>query len=110
MFFMIYCIDAPGQSERRMTLRPQHKAQVARIESHLAAAGPLFADDGTTMIGSLLVADFPDRVALDVWLHDEPYTQQGVYAKVTIHPFLNVWPQAAGAPPKDLTKLTAFAR
>lgn len=110
MMFMLYCIDAPGQSERRLALRPQHKAHVAKVEGQLAAAGPLFADDGTTMIGSLLLGDFPDRSALDAWLRDEPYTQQGLYGKVTIHPFLNVWPQRAGAPPKDLSNLTAFAR
>lgn len=110
MMFMLYCIDAPGQSERRLALRPQHKAQVAKLESQLAAAGPLFAEDGSTMIGSLLLVDFPDRPALDAWLRDEPYTQQGVYGKVVIHPFLNVWPQKAGAPPKDLSNLTAFAR
>lgn len=110
MLFMLYCTDAPHQSERRLALRPQHKAQVAKVADQLALAGPLFAEDGTTMIGSLLVADFPDRAALDAWLRDEPYTQQGVYGHVAIHPFLNVWPQKAGAPPLDLAQITAFAR
>ncbi len=110
MMFMLYCIDAPGQGGQRLALRPQHKAHVAKVQDQLAAAGPLFADDGTTMIGSLLLIDFPDRAALDAWLQDEPFTQQGVYGKVTIHPFLNVWPQKAGAPPEDLTNMTAFAR
>ena len=83
---------------------------MAKVADRLAAAGPLFADDGTTMIGSLLIADFPDRAALDAWLRDEPFTQQGVYASVSIRPFLNVWPQRTGAPPQDMSNVTAFAR
>jgi uncharacterized protein YciI len=110
MLFMLYALDAPGQSERRLALRAIHREHVARIADRLAAAGPLFADDGVTMIGSLLIVDFEDRAALDAWLRDEPFTQQGVYASLVIKPFLNVWPQRAGAPPKDLSNLTAFAR
>ena len=110
MVFMLYCVDAPDQSEQRVALRSQHKAQVAKIESQLAAAGPLFAADGNTINGSLIVADFLDRTELDSWLRDEAYTQQDVYGIVTIHPFLNVWPQTAGAPPKELKQITAFAR
>lgn len=110
MLFMLYCLDAPGQMERRLSLRPIHKEHVARIAGQLAAAGPVFADDGTTMIGSLMIIDAEDRAALDAWLQEEPFTQQGVYASVTIHPFLNVWPQTAGAPPQDMSRLTAFAR
>lgn len=110
MLFMLYCLDKPGQLERRLALRPTHKEHVARVADRLAAAGPIFADDGTTMIGSLLIADFEDRAALDAWLADEPFTRQGVYERVTIHPFLNVWPQRTGAPPKDMSNLSAFAR
>lgn len=110
MLFMLYCLDAPGQSERRVALRAIHREYVSRIANRLAAAGPLFADDGVTMTGSLLIADFDDRASLDAWLRDEPFTTHGVYASVTIHPFLNVWPQRAGAPPRDMSNLSAFAR
>ncbi|HYP82328.1 YciI family protein [Variovorax sp.] len=110
MLFTLYCIDRPGSGERRLALRSIHREHVARIADRLAAAGPLFADDGTTMIGSLLIADFEDRAALDAWLEGEPFTQQGVYESVTVRPFLNVWPQRTGAPPQDLSNLSAFAR
>lgn len=110
MLFMLHGLDKPGQLERRLALRPLHKAHVGRIADRLAIAGPLFADDGTTMVGSLLVVDFEDRAALDAWLADEPYTQQGVYERMTVQPFLNVWPQRTGAPPQDMSNLSAFAR
>lgn len=110
MLFMLYCLDHTDMLERRLALRAIHREHVAKISEQLAAAGPLFAADGTTMIGSLLIVDFEDRAALDAWLASEPFTQQGVYASVTIHPFLNVWPQRTGTPPRDMSKLTAFAR
>jgi uncharacterized protein len=110
MLFTLYCIDKAGSGERRLALRAIHRAHVATVADRLAAAGPLFADDGITMIGSLLIVDFEDRAALDAWLKDEPFTQQGVYESVTVRPFLNVWPQRTGAPPQDMSKLTAFAR
>jgi uncharacterized protein YciI len=110
MLFMLYCLDKPGALPQRLALRARHKEHVSRIADRLATAGPLFADDGTSMIGSLLIAEFDDRAALDAWLADEPFTQQGVYDSVTIRPFLNVWPQRTGAPPQDMSNLTAFAR
>lgn len=110
MLFTLYCLDKPGATERRLALRATHREHVAKIAERLAAAGPLFDDDGVTMVGSLLIVDFEDRAALDAWLKDEPFTQQGVYASVTVRPFLNVWPQRTGAPPKDMTTLSAFAR
>jgi len=110
MLFTLYCIDGPDSTERRLSLRAIHRAHVAKVADRLAAAGPLFADDGTTMVGSLLIVDFEDRAALDAWLADEPYTRQGVYASVTVRPFLNVWPQRTGAPPADMSNLSAFAR
>lgn len=110
MLFTLYCLDKPGSMARRLALRPLHKAHVASIADRLASAGPLFEDDGVTMVGSLLIVDFEDRAALDAWLKDEPYTQQGVYGSVTVRPFLNVWPQRTGAPPVDMSNLSAFAR
>ena len=110
MLFTLYCIDKPHSTERRLALRTLHRAHVATVADRLAAAGPLFADDGVTMVGSLLIVDFEDRAALDAWLKDEPFTQQGVYESVTVRPFLNVWPQRTGAPPQDMSNLSAFAR
>lgn len=110
MLFTLYCLDKPGSAARRLALRATHRAHVATIADRLAAAGPLFDDDGTTMVGSLLIVDFEDRPALDAWLKDEPFTQQGVYDSVTVRPFLNVWPQRTGAPPQDMSTLSAFAR
>jgi uncharacterized protein YciI len=110
LLFLLYCLDKPDSLARRLALRSSHREHVAKIAEQLAVAGPLFAGDGMTMIGSLLVVDFHDRAAVDEWLASEPFLQNGVYDSVTIRPFLNLWPQRAGAPPTDMSSLTAFAR
>ena len=77
--------DAPA---RRRAARPAHfegiKPMVERGE--LRAAGAILDDSGK-MIGSVVMADFPDRAALDAWLARDPYTQQRVWQKVEVMPF-----------------------
>lgn len=100
MLFCFYNIDKPESGSLRQAWRPQHKEYLGRVADRIAFAGPLLADDGTTMQGSLLVIDFPDRAAAEAWLTEEPFTQNGVYASVSIRAFANLWQQKAGFPPQ----------
>jgi hypothetical protein len=87
---MIYCIDAPASLSGGCR-RVRHKAQVARIESHLAAA-VCFADDGTTMIGSSWWPTPRPRRPMS-GCTTSCTRSRALYAKVTIHLFLNVSPR-----------------
>lgn len=98
MIYIFHLLDKPGASELRQRMRPLHKAYLAEMADRIAFAGPLLADDGETMVGSLLAIDFPDREAARAWLAQEPFTQAGVYAGSTVHGFANLWPQKAGFP------------
>lgn len=98
MLFCFHNLDKPGASELRQAWRPAHKDYLAKVADRIAFAGPLLADDGQTMQGSLLVIDFPDRAAAEAWLKDEPFTRNGVYASVSIRAFANLWPQKVGFP------------
>ncbi|HCY16797.1 MAG: hypothetical protein A2Z93_10185 [Curvibacter sp. GWA2_64_110] len=99
MIFTFILIDKPDSSELRQRVRPEHKAYLAQVADRMAFAGPLTHDDGTTMLGSLLAIDFPSRDAAHAWLANEPFTQAGLYASITVHAFVNLWPQKAGFPP-----------
>lgn len=99
MIFTFVLLDKPGQGELRQRVRPEHKAYLAAVVDRIAFAGPLVHDDGQTMLGSLLAIDFPDRDAAHAWLAAEPFTRAGLYASVTVHAFVNLWPQKAGFPP-----------
>lgn len=99
MIFTFVLLDKPCQGALRQRVRPEHKAYLASVADRIAFAGPLVHDDGQTMLGSLLAIDFPDRDAAHAWLAAEPFTRAGLYASVTVHAFVNLWPQKAGFPP-----------
>ena len=99
MIFTFILIDKPDAGELRQRMRPEHKAYLAAAAERIAFAGPFVADDGQTMLGSLLAIDFPSRDAAHAWLADEPFTRAGLYASTTVHAFMNLWPQRAGFPP-----------
>lgn len=99
MLFAFVLTDRPDGAALRQRVRPEHKAYLAQVAERIAFAGPLTADDGTTMTGSLLAIDFADRDAATAWLRDEPFTRAGLYAATAVHAFVNLWPQRAGFPP-----------
>jgi uncharacterized protein YciI len=98
MIYVFHLLDRPGAAELRQRIRPEHKAYLAQVADRMAFAGPLLADDGTTMIGSLLAIDFADRAAAERWQAQEPFTRAGLYDQVSVLPFQNLWPQKAGFP------------
>lgn len=99
MLYVLHLLDRPDAAALRQRVRPEHKAYLALVAERIAFAGPLLADDGVTMLGSLLVIDFPSRDAVQAWLADEPFTQAGLYAESRIDAFANLWPQRCGFPP-----------
>jgi uncharacterized protein YciI len=101
MIYTFFMIDKPGAAQLRLQLRPAHKAYLAHAADRIAFAGPLVADDGVTMIGSLLAIEFAFREDAHAWLADEPFTRAGVYASSSVHAFRNLWPQKAGFPPAE---------
>ena len=98
MIFIFHLLDKPASGELRQRVRPEHKAYLGALAERIAFAGPLTADDGVAMVGSLLAIDFDSREAAQAWLAAEPFTRAGLYASTSIYPFINLWPQKAGFP------------
>lgn len=98
MIYIFTLMDKPDAQALRLRVRPEHKAYLAQVAERIAFAGPLTADDGQAMIGSLLAIDFESRDAAQAWLSAEPFTQAGLYASASVHAFTNLWPQKAGFP------------
>jgi uncharacterized protein len=99
VIYVFRLLDKPGASALRDAVRPAHKAYLGQVAERIAFAGPLVADDGVAMVGSLLAIDFPSREAAMAWLADEPFTRAGLYAGTEVHAFVNLWPQKAGFAP-----------
>jgi len=96
MLFAFYVLDKPGTTEQRLALRPAQYAHLGKVEDRMVTGGPLLAEDRETMIGSLLVIDFPDRSAADAWLAEAPFTTGGVFGDATIYPYKQNWPRVGG--------------
>lgn len=88
MLYAFYCIDKPDHQEVRLANREAHVAFLKQSEVRLA--GPLTTDDGSGMIGSLLVVELADRAAAEAWAAADPYAKAGLFERVEIRAFRQV--------------------
>ena len=93
MQFAIYCLDKDGHTQTRLDNRPAHAEHLKAHNDQLLLAGPLLSDDGSAMIGSLLVVEMQDRAAVDRFLAADPYTKAGLFQSVAVRSFRKVFPQ-----------------
>ncbi len=99
MLYAILAEDRPGTLEARRAARPAHVARLqALVEAgRLVLAGPHPAIDAPDpgpagFSGSLIVAEFGSLEEARQWAQADPYVEAGVYARVTVKPFLHVLP------------------
>lgn len=100
---MLYAIigqDHEDSLPRRLEARPAHLARLQALQDagRLVLAGPCPAIDSASpgpagFSGSLIVAEFESLDAAQVWADADPYVAAGVYADVSVKPFLKVFPQ-----------------
>jgi uncharacterized protein len=100
MLFVIHALDKSGALNIRLAHYDAHKDALLREgrEAFLAdpsafgvrivMSGPLTADDGTTMIGSLFVVETPDRTTVERINWADPFHDAGIWDRVTITGFL----------------------
>ncbi len=100
MLYAIIAEDASGSLPLRMENRPSHlrRLEALQEEGRLVLAGPHPAidspDPGTAgFSGSLIVAEFASLEEARRWADSDPYLAAGVYARVTVKPFLQVFPK-----------------
>ncbi len=94
--FVILGHDGPRGAERRPEVRPRHLDHLRPLdrEGRVLVAGPLFADDGRTPRGSLIVLDAPDLDAARELAARDPYVVEGVFDRYEVRPFTRVFPEA----------------
>lgn len=99
MLYAIVAEDVPDSLQKRIAARPTHLARMHELVSagRVLLAGPFPAIDAADpgpagMSGSLIVADFESLEAATDWIHADPYVTQGVFARVTVKPFVQVLP------------------
>lgn len=91
MLFAIHGIDRPGALDARLAHYEAHKAflsDTSALGVKIVMSGPLVADDGTTMIGSLFLIEAPDRAAVEAFNAADPFKKADIWERVTITGFL----------------------
>ncbi|BBL59871.1 YciI family protein [Methylomonas koyamae] len=100
MLYAIIAEDTADSLSKRLQTRPAHLARLQELQDQgrLVLAGPHPAIDAENpgdagFSGSLVVAEFADLQAARTWADADPYLAAGVYARVTVKPFKQVFPQ-----------------
>lgn len=84
MLFALTCLDRPDAGTLRPDTRPAHLEFLKSRLGDIQFAGPLLADDGETVIGSLLILDVANKAAAEDFAASDPYAQAGLFADVTV--------------------------
>lgn len=90
MHFLIMCMDCDEGLELRARHRPEHMEHVAAIMDNLMVAGPTFAADGETTLGSFFIVEAETRAAAQALIERDPFHAAGVWRSVEIHPAKSV--------------------
>lgn len=92
MLFIVHGLDKPDTGLRAQHL-DAHRSYMAAHPIKIVSSGPLVSDDGSEMLGSLLVIEADSRAEIDAFLADEPMAQAGTYQSLTV----TAWFQRVGA-------------
>lgn len=99
MLYAIISEDIQDSLERRKGARAGHleRLEALREAGRLVLAGPHPAIDAEDpgpagFTGSLVVAEFDSLDEARTWADADPYVAAGVYARVTVKPFRQVFP------------------
>ena len=100
MLYAILCEDHQNSLEKRLQTRPLHLQRLQKLQQlgRMVLAGPHPSidsnDSGSSgFSGSLIVAEFSSLDDAKQWAEADPYQAAGVYKKVTVKPFKQVFPE-----------------
>lgn len=91
MLFIIHARDKAGALPTRLANYDAHKAFLADTSPHgvrIVMSGPLVADDGASMIGSLFLVEAADRATVERFNRADPFYAAGIWEDVAINGFL----------------------
>jgi len=91
MLFVIHALYRAGALPTRQANYDAHKAFLADTKPHgvsIVMSGPLTADDGQTMIGSLFLLEAASRTEVEKFHHADPFFAAGIWETVSITAFL----------------------
>ena len=82
--FLIIGHGQPDASEQRGSL-PLRQRFLDDHHSQVIVCGSLLSDDDATWVGGIMLAEAPDRAAVEALTASDPFAQAGLYESVEIH-------------------------
>ncbi|MFE2872202.1 YciI family protein [Embleya sp. NPDC059259] len=85
--FLILGHAKPGTTRDRDRLHQDQHAYLVDgpCRENLIVRGPLLADDGTSWLGTAILAELPDHAAAEAVLANSPYARAGLYESTEAH-------------------------
>jgi uncharacterized protein YciI len=85
--FVLYGQDVADGVEIRKATRPAHLDWMAALDPRVKMAGPMFADDGATPVGSVMVLEAESLADARAVFATDPYATNGLWKSCDIRPF-----------------------
>ena len=92
MLFCVICMDKPNSLPLRQATRPAHIEYVSQSPNTVKLGGPLMDEDGTSMIGTMLIIEAENRADAEAFVANDPYNLAGLFETVTVRPFKQAIP------------------
>ncbi|WP_182086348.1 YciI family protein [Aureimonas sp. ME7] len=88
MHVIVHALDRANAVGDRLAHYDAHKAYLADAPVKIVISGPLLAEDGETMIGSLFLFEAETKEEVERFNAADPFAKAGIWERVEIHPFL----------------------
>jgi uncharacterized protein YciI len=82
--FVITTYDKPGHKQVRDDYRQRHLEYLEANVRKVIAGGGLFNDEGTLVIGGLLVIDVDTPAEAEAFIRNDPFTGANLFERVEI--------------------------
>ena len=86
MLYAMIAKDKPGNTDKRLAVRPVHLQHLDRLGQQLRLAGALLDDAGTPE-GSLVVVEAETIEAATAIFNADPFVSEGIFETVEIKPW-----------------------
>lgn len=87
MLYAIHCLDHPNAVGLRLANYEAHKSHLSTASVRSVVSGPLLAEDGETMIGSLFIVEAGSLGDVRAFVEADPFRKAGVWSEIEIHRF-----------------------
>lgn len=89
LFTIVHTTDFAGEDaqKKRVELMMGHLNHIESIMDHVVVAGPMFADDNKTIVGSLLIYKTDNKNQALKFLEADPYYSAGIWEKISVNVF-----------------------